>query len=33
MPIEIKIPLPPIPWTAPLKGKYGFYDPKEVEKR
>lgn len=31
--IEIHIPLPPIPWTAPLKGKYGFYDPKEVEKR
>jgi len=31
--IEIHIPLPPVSWKAPLKGKYGFYDPCEKEKR
>ena len=31
--IEINIPLSPLSWEAPLKGKYGFYDPREKEKR
>lgn len=31
--IEIHIPLPPVPWQPSLKGKHGFYDPKEKEKR
>lgn len=30
--IEIEIPLPPLSWKAPLKGKYGFYDPQEKYK-
>lgn len=31
--IELHIPLQPVPWQAPKKGKYTFYDPKEKEKR
>lgn len=31
--IQIEIPLPPVPWQAPIKGKHVFYDPKEKEKR
>ena len=31
--IELEIPLRPISWKAPLKGKYTFYDPCEKDKR
>jgi Holliday junction resolvase RusA-like endonuclease len=31
--IKITLPLPPVPWQAAIKGRHGFYDPKEKEKR
>ena len=31
--IDLIIPLPPVPWQAAIKGRWGFYDPKEKEKR
>lgn len=31
--IDLYIPLPPISWESARKGKYGFYDPIEKEKR
>lgn len=33
MPIEINIPLEPVPWAAPIRSKRRFFDPREKDKR
>ena len=30
--IELRLDCDPVPWSAPIKGKHGFYDKKSKEK-